>query len=248
MIEPLSVIMLTALTLGLVHTAIGPDHYLPFVVLGRSEGWTLRRTLFVTFICGLAHVLSSVTVGALGIGLGWSLSSMEGFEGTRGDVAIYTLMGFGALYMLYGLIRAGHGHSHVHVHKDGTKHVHAHSHSHPPRPVSGEQAHVEEPHDQDPHVRSHKRTFWALFIVFVLGPCEPLIPLLMVPASSHSIHGILSVSLVFSAATIGTMLLIVTLGYLGIQWINFGRLERYAHALSGGAILLSGSMMKLFGL
>ena len=29
---------------------------------------------------------------------------------------------------------------------------------------------------------SGNTTFWALFIVFVLGPCEPLIPLFMVPA------------------------------------------------------------------
>jgi len=246
--EPLSVIIATALTLGLVHTAIGPDHYLPFVVLGRSEGWSLRRTLFVTFLCGAAHVLSSIAVGGLGIGLGWSLSSMEGFEGIRGDVASYTLMGFGALYMIYGLIRARTGHSHAHIHGDGTRHSHPHQHDLGNKRQSSEHTHSSEPHDQDPHVRSHRRTFWALFIVFVLGPCEPLIPLLMVPASNHSVSGVLAVSLVFSAATIGTMLLIVSLGYLGINWIPLGKLEKYAHALSGAAILVSGSVIQLFGL
>lgn len=31
-------------------------------------------------------------------------------------------------------------------------------------------------------------TGWALFIIFVLGPREPLIPLLIVPASSLGMH------------------------------------------------------------
>lgn len=248
MIEPLSVIIATALTLGLVHTAIGPDHYLPFVVLGRSEGWSLKRTLLLTFICGLAHVLSSIVVGGLGIGLGWSLSSMEGFEGIRGSVASYTLMGFGGLYMIYGLVRAKHGHSHIHVHKDGTKHAHPHRHERANLKHDSGKAHSDLPHDQNPHVRTHQRTFWALFIVFVLGPCEPLIPLLMVPASSHSLTGVMAVSLVFSAATIGMMMLIVTFGYLGVNRLPLGKLERYTHALSGGAILVSGVVIQLFGL
>jgi sulfite exporter TauE/SafE len=43
----------------------------------------------------------------------------------------------------------------------------------------------------------------------VLGPCEPLIPLLMYPASQHSLSGTILVAAVFSAVTIGTMLGIV---------------------------------------
>ena len=37
----------TAATLGLVHTVIGPDHYLPFIVIGRARNWKLRKTLGV---------------------------------------------------------------------------------------------------------------------------------------------------------------------------------------------------------
>ena len=64
-----SVLLGTAASIGLVHTLLGVDHSLPFVALGRAQGWSLKRTLAVTFGCGLAHVLSSVLIGAIGIGL-----------------------------------------------------------------------------------------------------------------------------------------------------------------------------------
>ncbi len=51
--------------------------------------------------------------------------------------------------------------------------MHAHEHTH-----DGEHAHVHES-------ESSSITPWVLFVIFVLGPCEPLIPLLMFPAASR---------------------------------------------------------------
>ena len=245
MLESINVLILAALGLGLTHTAIGPDHYLPFVVLARSEGWSLKRTLFWTFLCGVGHVGSSVVVGGLGIGLGWSLSGMEWFEGVRGDLASYVLMGFGAVYMLWGIFQARRGgHAHVHVHADGTVHKHAHDHG----TGADDDGHERTAHEDTGHVRQHRRTLWVIFIIFVLGPCEPLIPLLLVPASEHSIAGIAAVAGVFAVATIGTMLTAVTFGYMGLRFVNFGFLEKYVHALSGGAILVSGLLIQVLGI
>lgn len=241
--QSLVVLSLTAFTLALFHTAVGPDHYLPFIVLGRSEGWTLRRTLLWTFLCGVGHVLSSIVIGAIGIAVGWSVSGMEGFEGIRGELASWTLIGFGGLYMLWGLVRARSGHVHSHVHGDGSVHSHVHRHSgDDPEPF-----HARRPHDAS-HIKSHRRTLWALFLIFVLGPCEPLIPLLMVPAADHSVFGVAIVAAIFSVGTIGTMLVIATAGFLGLRLVNLGALERYVHVLSGFAILASGAAIKLLGL
>ncbi len=66
----------TAATVGIVHTLLGPDHYLPFVALARSKGWTLRKTLAVTGFCGIGHVAGSIMLGALGIALGSSLTAL----------------------------------------------------------------------------------------------------------------------------------------------------------------------------
>ncbi len=233
-----------AASIGLLHTAMGPDHYLPFVVLGRAEGWTLRKTLFWTAICGLGHVLSSVALGGLGMALGWAVPYMEGIEGTRGDLASYTLIGFGLIYFAWGVWRGRRGHSHQHRHSDGTVHVHSHAHEHDAERTD----HARTEHEEGAHVRSHRRTLWALFVVFILGPCEPLIPVLMVPAASHSLWGVATVTAVFAVCTIGTMLAMVALGFCGLQLVVFQRLERYSHAAAGFAILVSGLAIKCLGL
>jgi ABC-type nickel/cobalt efflux system permease component RcnA len=242
----LEILLITALTLGLVHTLVGPDHYLPFIVLGRAEGWTLRKTLFWTALCGAGHVLSSVILGLLGVALGWALSSMERFEGIRGNLAAYGLIGFGLVYFIWGLWRGWRGpHSHVHQHADGTVHSHSHHHQDEAAPKN---RHEEAAHEEPEHVRAHRRTVWTLVIVFLLGPCEPLIPLLMVPAAQHSMWGVAAVAAVFGAITIGTMMVIVTLGYFGLRWVRFGLLERYVHAMAGATLLLAGLATQLLGI
>ena len=235
---------LLAASIGLLHTAMGPDHYLPFVVLGRAEGWTLRKTLVWTTICGLAHVLSSVVLGGLGLGLGWAVPYMTELEGVRGDLASYILIGFGLIYFTWGLWRGRRGHSHQHRHTDGTIHVHSHSH----QTDADRAGHDLSEHEETPHVKSHRRTLWALFVVFVLGPCEPLIPVIMVPAANHSLWGVMVVTAVFGVCTIGTMLALVALGFCGLRLVLFQRLERYAHAAAGFAILASGLAIKCLGL
>jgi ABC-type nickel/cobalt efflux system permease component RcnA len=236
--------MVTALSLGLVHTLVGPDHYLPFIVLGRAEGWTLRKTLLLTGLCGLAHVASSILIGGLGVGLGWSLGGLEHFEGIRGEAAGWALLVFGAAYLAWGVYRARKGHSHVHVHRDGTVHTHGHDHEH----AADHSAHADEPHEEPDHVRAHRRTGWALFLIFVLGPCEPLIPLLIFPAAEHSASGIAAVSAAFAIATVGTMLAVVAAGWFGLRLFKLGWLERYVHAFSGAAVLASGVLITFVGL
>jgi sulfite exporter TauE/SafE len=83
-------------------------------------------------------------------------------------------------------------------------------------------------------------TPWILFLIFVLGPCEPLIPLLMYPAAEHSAWGVAGVSTVFAASTIGTMLLAVGVLTYGIKMVHLNKLEKYSHAIAGATISLSG--------
>ncbi|MCG8404451.1 MAG: hypothetical protein MI923_04550 [Phycisphaerales bacterium] len=224
-----------AVMIGFVHTVAGPDHYLPFVTMSRAGRWSLTRTIVITLICGVGHILGSVILGFVGIGLGLGLDLIKTIEQTRGQFAGWLLIGFGLMYLVWGTRRAvrGRSHAHIHAHEDGTIHCHEHTHS-------GDHAHVHK-------TESPSLTPWALFIIFVLGPCEALIPLLMFPAFQGGFADVLWVVLLFGVTTLATMTTIVAAACVGLRSIRFSFLERYQHALAGGIVLVCGLAI-MFGL
>jgi nickel/cobalt exporter len=232
--EATLILLGTAGTIGLVHTLVGVDHTLPFVVLARSQRWSLRKLWAVTAACGLAHILSSVVIGAVGIGLGVALNRLEWIESARGGLAARLLIGFGLAYMVWGIVQnvRGKRHTHAHVHDDGTVHAHEHHHAQ-------EHVHV--------HGKLASMGVLSLFVVFVLGPCEALIPMLMAPAFEQNWWTVVGVVVVFGAATLLTMLAVVTVGWLGLRWRRFDALERHLHAFAGAAIALSGVAIEWLG-
>jgi ABC-type nickel/cobalt efflux system permease component RcnA len=152
-------------------------------------------------------------------------------------VAAWLLIGFGFAYFIWGLRRAikNKPHQHLHIHSDGGKHEHLHAHK-------GEHSHL---HDQK---KKANITPWILFTVFVFGPCEPLIPLVMYPAAKHNIGGVILVASVFGLTTIVTMLTIIAISSWGVSFVRLGRLERYVHALAGAMIFISGLSVQFLGL
>ena len=78
-------LMFTAVSLGFIHTLLGPDHYLPFVALSKSNNWSFKKTLWISGVCGIGHCFSSVLIGFLGIALGVVVGKLETIEGTRGE-------------------------------------------------------------------------------------------------------------------------------------------------------------------
>jgi nickel/cobalt transporter (NicO) family protein len=215
----------TAALLGFIHTIIGPDHYLPFIFMAKARKWSIVKTSWITIACGIGHVGSSILLGFLGIAFGVALGKLEMFEGIRGNIAAWAFVIFGFVYLIWGIRRAviNKPHHHVHYHNDGTMHTHDHTHS-------------------NSHDHEHKKniTPWILFTIFVLGPCEPLIPILMYPAAQSSLSGVILVSLIFSIITIATMLGIVLLTTFGMSFLPLGKLERYSHAMAGIIVFLSG--------
>jgi nickel/cobalt exporter len=228
----------TAATIGFVHTLLGPDHYLPFIVIGRARRWALPKTLFISFLCGLGHVLSSVIIGFVGIALGIAIFRIQGIESFRGSLAAWLLIGFGLAYFVWGLRRGikNKPHSHLHLHTDNVEHEHSHDHK------RADHSHI--------HVEKTKSTLtpWILFTIFVFGPCEPLIPLLMYPAANHNMGGVVFVTLAFGVTTILTMLVVIAAASWGVRFIRLGFLERYVHAIAGAMIFISGISVQFLGL
>jgi nickel/cobalt exporter len=233
------VLLLTAASIGVVHTLLGPDHYLPFVALARSRSWSLKRTVAITALCGIGHVVGSIALGFLGLALGWAVSGLVDFEDLRGTLAGWLLLGFGLAYTAWGVRKAlrGRPHAHVHAHADGTLHLHPHQHR------EAEHAH---PHDRPERGLRGVLGPWTLFVIFVLGPCEPLIPLLMYPAAGGSWGAVAAVAGVFALATIGTMLVVVVSAALGLARLRLGTgVERWSHALAGAAVAACGLAVTL---
>jgi len=232
-----ALLLWTAASIGFVHTLLGPDHYLPFVAMSRAGGWSTRKTYWVTLLCGLGHIGSSVVLGFLGVALGWALGSMETIEAARGQWAAWILIALGFTYGAWGVHRAlrNRSHGHLHCHADGTKHTHEHNHHHDHSHVHGEP-------------RKAALTPWVLFVAFVLGPCEPLIPLLMVPALSHGYLQLALTVTVFGAATIVTMLTCVWILQRGVSLLPIQSVERWNHALAGFAVFACGGAMAWLGL
>lgn len=234
--ESIVVLAGVAASIGFGHTLFGPDHYLPFIVMRKARDWSLARTMMITFLCGLGHVLGSVVLGLVGVAFGLALGKLEAFEAFRGNLAAQALIIFGFTYCIWGIHRAvkNKPHTHVHVHdgmvKHSHEHVHTHSHAHPH------------------HLENRNITPWVLFTIFVLGPCEPLIPLIMYPAYEHSMAGVLLVAGIFAAVTIGTMMTVVLISSWGIGFIKLGSVERFSHALAGAAICCSGLAIQFLGL
>lgn len=215
----------TAATIGFFHTLLGPDHYLPFIFMAKARKWSMFKTTWITLACGAGHVGSSILLGVIGYVFGIALFKLEAFEGVRGDLAAYAFVLFGLGYFIWGIRRAivNKPHKHKHLHKDGTVHLHEHTHTNA--------------HD---HVHKTNITPWILFTIFVLGPCEPLIPILMYPAAETSTSGMIFIAIIFAIVTMATMLAIVLLATYSINFLKFGKLERYSHALAGAIVLLSG--------
>jgi hypothetical protein len=86
---------------------------------------------------------------------------------------------------------------------------------------------------------------WLACLVFVLGPCEPLIPLLMVPAARVDPGAVVAVVAAFAAATLGTMVVAVLALRSGLSWLHLPVAGRFGHALAGLAILVCGALVRV---
>jgi sulfite exporter TauE/SafE len=128
--------------------------------------------------------------------------------------------------------------------KSPAKHIlgdHAHSDTHTHLPLD----------DADLVALPVSRLMPALFVVFALGPCEALLPLLVAGGITLALWQSALVAVVFSVSTVCTMLSLVGLFYLGASKVRlpwFGRLQMLTHVLSGLTLAMSGAAIQLLGI
>lgn len=215
-------LMITAATIGSLHS-VAPDHWLPFAALARARKWSVLRTTQLTFLCGFGHVTVSALLGIIGLFVG--LEAVHAFGSTLEANATLLLIGFGLAYMTWGLWRIFRGRLlHQVDHVEGIRHDHGHGHDH----------------------HHGKLTAWSLFLLFCADPCVAVMPMI-VAASAAGWHAVISVVLVYEAATIATMIVLVTTAYAGVQKLRFAWVDRYGDAVAGALIVVVGTLLSVFG-
>lgn len=102
-------IIIGSLLISLLHAVI-PNHWLPVLAIGKKEGWTLGETTRITFIAGMAHVVSTVIIGLLlGLISGELSNNIDHFSHIVAP----------AILILIGLYFVKQHYSHHHFHLEG---------------------------------------------------------------------------------------------------------------------------------
>ena len=186
-ISSMSALMSFAVMTAVLHTIAGPDHYLPFVMIAKAQKYTWRKAAGLTLICGIGHIASALVIALVfNAGISYLASDLQS--------KVEGVQSSMAAYALigFGVAYLAWALRHRFLQKN-QKMVQANS----PAAKTG-------------------ITPWILFIIFVLGPCEALWPVLLA-AQVLGTGAMISSTIVFSLATIATMLVVVTAGVFGLN-------------------------------
>ncbi len=214
----LLVLASTAATIAFVHTIIGVDHYLPLTAVSAARNWSMKKLAAVTTLIGFGHILGSVLLGFVGIAIRAKLDQLGLIESMRGEIAAWLLVAFGLVYAVWGL---------RHAYKKKATHTH---------------------HDVDGSgFKLARFSPFAILVIFIIGPCEPLIPILMYPAMTFSVAGMLLVTAVFAGVTMLTMLGAVLITSYGLARLRHFSMFRFGHTACGATISACGLAIIVLG-
>lgn len=85
-----------------LHAAL-PTHWVPFVLVGRAQRWSLSRNLLAVVAAGLAHIATTAAVGTLIVAAGMAMD--EVVAGFLPYLSAVLLFGFGAFYLIRSAVR-----------------------------------------------------------------------------------------------------------------------------------------------
>ena len=151
------------------------------------------------------------------VGLLFGLRMIEGFGRRMEAAAGLLLIVFGVAYTAWGLRRSA------------GRRLHGHAH-----------AHYDHVHDPS------RATAWSLFLLFSADPCIAVIPIL-VAAAPLGPMSVAAIVLVYEAATLAAMVVLVLPARAGAAALRWGWLDRHADAAAGAAIAVVGIVVTGLG-
>lgn len=103
--QPAISIFIAVFTIALIH-AVLPHHWIPFALVGKSQGWSIAKTLVVTAASSLGHSVVTTAMGVVVAFLGFQIARYaEGTDVITGSILI-------AMGLVYIAISKRHTHEH----------------------------------------------------------------------------------------------------------------------------------------
>ena len=228
----LTTVAVTGFTVAFVHAAI-PTHWLPFVLVARARSWGRGKTLMVTTLAGLGHV---VLTSLLGLAIAWFGFQLEEKVGWFPWLAGGLLLAFATFYFW----RQWTGTGICHHHTPGSHH-HADEHCGEER----EHSHWQEELKGSPLV-SVKAGDWAaisgLFVMLTLSPCEGFLPVYL-SGVQFGWRGFWVLSAILFVATLAGMTLFTWLALLGFERFRLKAFERHEAGMLGSLFAILGVLI-----
>ena len=213
------------------HAAI-PSHWLPFVLVGRTRGWSRPKTLGIVLLAGSGHLVTNTLLGFCIAWFGFKLNEKTGsyFPWTVGGLLV-------AIGVYFCWRQARHGtfcHHHHHaagggdVAAEGTGHGHDHW--------------DDEMQQSALAARDDWTAISGLFVMLTLSPCEAFLPIYLAGVP-FGWKGFLLFSAVLAVATVGAMTLFTWLTLRGFDRLKLNRLERYEAGVLGALFITLGVLV-----
>ncbi len=228
----------SAVSTAVFHMLV-PDHWLPFVLIGRARTWSPAHTAVVSGVSATIHVTLSVALGLLTLFVGREISEWIGHGLERASGIL--LVVFGLAYAAWAWRKRGHFHP-------GGALVH--------REAEAEPCDGQEGTDASGHLHYHADDAWirgegakgdfALAFIVGINPCVLLLPLLLAVAD----HGARAVAIVTAAYAVPTVLLMLGLSVVGVvatRMLPVPAIARHMEAFSGVLIAVTGAVFLLLG-
>jgi hypothetical protein len=195
---------------ALLHVTF-PTHWLPFVLVGRAQGWRLSRVLSAATLAAVGHIVTTAVFGAIIVAAG--TFAERWIAGLPRLAAAALLLGFGVFYLSRALQRA------------------------PAVAPSGGGGAV----GPAPPKGADGAAFWGLVAMLALSPGEFLLSFYISPAAAaQGWPGFAVMTAAFLAGTLAGMLALISLTWTGLAHFAVDRLARYDSVILGVLLILLG--------
>jgi hypothetical protein len=212
-------LFLSSCSTAIIHALI-PDHWLPFALMARAQGWSARRTVALVGLTGAIHVTVSLAlgVGIIMIGEGQARRVADHLGASFGSLGGGLLLVFGLVYGVLAHRREARAHA---GHDQGTEEAGKH-----PAPSI--------------HAHGHLLSRWsrgtptggALVAIIGISPCVLMQPILFAAAAESVVAAVASAA-GFAACTIGTMIGVTWAAMHGMRRLDLRFFRRYGDLISG---------------